>query len=251
MAGHSKWHNIQHRKGAQDAKRGKLFTKLIREIVVAAKMGDPDPTNNPRLRTAVDKALSGNMTKDTIQRAIKRGAGGDGEADMMEIRYEGYGPNGVAIIVDCLTDNKNRTVAEVRHAFNKYGGNLGTAGSVAYIFEKKGIIIFSSPQDEDTLIEAAIEAGAVDAITHDDQSMEIMTEADDLVTVKETLIAAELLPDHAEVTLVASNQIHVNFDQAQTLLKLSDVLDDLDDVQNVYTNADISEEVLEQLQSLS
>ena len=247
MAGHSKWHNIQHRKGAQDAKRGKLFTKLIREIVVAAKMGDPDPANNPRLRTAVDKALSGNMTKDTIQRAIKRGAGGDDGADMMEIRYEGYGPNGVAIIVDCLTDNKNRTVAEVRHAFNKHGGNLGTAGSVAYIFEKKGIMHFQSGTDEDALLEAALDAGAQDVTTLDDQTMQVITEADDFVTVKEALVATALNPDHAEVTLVASNQVNLSLEQAQTLLKLSDVLEDLDDVQNVYNNADISEEVLQQL----
>ncbi|MCB1827768.1 MAG: YebC/PmpR family DNA-binding transcriptional regulator, partial [Coxiellaceae bacterium] len=165
MAGHSKWHNIQHRKGAQDAKRGKIFTKLIREITVASKMGGPELESNPRLRAAVDKALSANMTKDTIQRAIKRGSG-DGDADnMMEIRYEGYGPNGVAVIVDCLTDNKNRTVAEVRHAFTKCGGNLGTDGSVAYLFAQKGLISFPAQSDEDKIMEIAIEAGAEDVVS--------------------------------------------------------------------------------------
>lgn len=247
MAGHSKWHNIQHRKGAQDAKRGKLFTKLIREIVVAAKMGDPDTSVNPRLRAAVDKALGSNMTKDTIQRAIKRGAGGGDDTNMMEMRYEGYGPNGVAIIVDCLTDNKNRTVADVRHAFNKYGGNMGATGSVAYLFEKKGIITFSTETNEDALMEAAIDAGAIDVIT-DEHGTEVITAADDFLTIKDTLTSAGFIATEADSSFIASTEVTLDLDQAQSLLKMTDVLEDLDDVQHVYTNADIPQDVIDQME---
>ena len=247
MAGHSKWHNIQHRKGAQDAKRGKLFTKLIREIVVAAKMGDPDTDVNPRLRAAVDKALGSNMTKDTIQRAIKRGAGGGDDTNMMEMRYEGYGPNGVAIIVDCLTDNKNRTVADVRPAFNKYGGNMGATGSVAYLFEKKGIITFSTETNEDALMEAAIDAGAMDVII-DEHGTEVITAADDFLTIKDRLTDAGFSATEADSSFIASTEVTLNLDQAQSLLKMTDALEDLDDVQHVYTNADIPQDVIDQME---
>lgn len=248
MAGHSKWHNIQHRKGAQDAKRGKIFTKLIREITVAAKMGGGDPDANPRLRAAIDKALSANMTKDTVQRAVKRGAGGGEGENMMEVRYEGYGPNGVAIIVDCLTDNKNRTVAEVRHAFTKNGGNLGTDGSVAYLFSKKGLISFPAGSDEDKIMEVAIEAGADDVDTNDDGSIDITTTAEDFMTVKDALTAAGLTPEGGEVTMIASTEVELtDEDQATKMIRLSDMLEDLDDVQNVYSNANISEELLDKL----
>jgi len=247
MAGHSKWHNIQHRKGAQDAKRGKIFTKLIREITVAAKMGGGDSDANPRLRTAIDKALSANMTKDTVQRAVKRGAGGGEGSDMMEMRYEGYGPNGVAVIVDCLTDNKNRTVAEVRHAFTKFDGNLGTTGSVAYLFAKTGLISFSRSSDEEKIMEVAIEAGAEDVSSNEDGSIDVMTSEDAFISVKEALIAAELTPEGAEITFLASTEVTLDADQAAKMLKLSDILEDLDDVQNVYSNADISEDIYENL----
>lgn len=247
MAGHSKWHNIQHRKGAQDVKRGKIFTKLIREITVAAKMGGPDADANPRLRAAVDKALAANMTKDTIQRAIKRGAGEGEGANMMEVRYEGYGPNGVAVIVDCLTDNKNRTVADVRHAFTKCGGNLGTDGSVAYLFNKTGLISFPASSDEDKIMETALEAGADDIVTNDDGSIDVITTADTLVSTKEALLAAGLTPEGAEVTFLASMEVTLNTEHATKMIHLSDMLEDLDDVQNVYTNADISEDILEKL----
>jgi YebC/PmpR family DNA-binding regulatory protein len=210
MAGHSKWANIQHRKNAQDAKRGKLFTKLIREITVASRMSGGDPTSNPRLRTAIDKALTANMTRDTIDRAIKRGAGGDEGANMEEVRYEGYGPGGVAIIVDCLTDNRNRTVGEVRHAFTKNGGNLGTDGSVAYLFSQKGVFTFAPDSDENKIMEIALDAGAEDVSTNEDGSIDVLTSADDFNSVKEKLSAQHLDPVQAE---------------------------DIDDVQNVYSNA--------------
>ncbi len=247
MAGHSKWHNIQHRKGAQDAKRGKIFTKLIREITVAAKMGGPDSDSNPRLRAAIDKALGANMTKDTVQRAVKRGAGGGEGTDMMEIRYEGYGPNGVAVIVDCLTDNKNRTVAEVRHAFTKFGGNLGTDGSVAYLFSKTCLISFPANNDEEKIIEIAIDAGAEDVASNDDGSLDIITSADAFLSIKEALIAAGLEPEGGEITFLASTEVTLDTDQASKMIRLSDMLEDLDDVQNVYTNADIPEDILEKL----
>ena len=247
MAGHSKWANIQHRKGAQDAKRGKLFTKLIREITVAAKMGDPDPASNPRLRLAVDKALGGNMTRDTIERAIKRGSGAQEGENFEEVRYEGYGPGGVAVMVDCVTDNRNRTVAEVRHAFTKAGGNLGTDGSVAYQFTKSGILSYPSGSDEDQIMEAALEAGAEDVLGNDDGSVDVLTEPDQFVDIKEGMIAAGLEPEQAEVTMRAANTQSLDQDEAEKMIRLLDRLEDLDDVQNVYSNADISDEILENL----
>lgn len=247
MAGHSKWHNIQHRKGAQDAKRGKLFTKLIREIVVAAKMGGGDADANPRLRAAIDKALAGNMTKDTITRAVKRGAGGDDGADMMETRYEGYGPGGVAVLVDCLTDNKNRTVADVRHAFTKCGGNLGTEGSVAYLFTKTGIMTFTKNHDEEKIMEIALETGAEDIISHQDGSIDVVTTPENFFAVKQALVEANLTPESAEISMIASIDVAIDEEQATKMLRLNDMLEDLDDVQNVYSNADISDEILEKL----
>lgn len=248
MAGHSKWANIQHRKNAQDAKRGKIFTKLIREITVAAKVSG-DITSNPRLRLAVDKAYSCNMTKDTIDRAIKKGVGSNDNDNMVEVRYEGYGPGGVAVMVDCLTDNKNRTVGEVRHAFTKHGGNLGTDGSVSYLFNKKGIISFSDSKNvnEEQLMELAIEAGADDVITETDGSIEIVCSEDSYQIVKDTLVNNKLNPTNAEMTLIASTDCAIDLEKAQSLLKMVDMLEDLDDVQNVYTNVDISDEIMSEL----
>jgi YebC/PmpR family DNA-binding regulatory protein len=247
MAGHSKWANIQHRKKAQDAKRGKVFTKLIREITVAARAGDPDPAANPRLRLAVDKALSANMTKDTIERAIKRGSGAQDGENFEEIRYEGYGPGGVAVMVDCMTDNRNRTVAEVRHAFTKAGGNLGTTGSVAFQFSQTGILSYPSGSDEDTIMEAALEAGAQDVIGNDDGSVDVLTSPEDFVSVKEAMIAAGLAPDAAEVTMRADNSTPLDRDNAEKMVRMLERLEDLDDVQDVYSNADISEDILAEL----
>lgn len=247
MAGHSKWANIKHRKAAQDAKRGKIFTKLIRELTVAAKMGGADVDSNPRLRAAIDKALGANMTKDTLERAIKRGAGaGEGE-NYDEIRYEGYGTNGVAIMVDCLTDNINRTVSEVRHAFSKAGGNLGTDGSVAYLFSKQGILSYPAGADEDVIMEAALEAGADDVVSHDDGSVDVITTPELFVDVKQVMVAAGHEPENAEVTMQASTTVDLNLEDAEKVLRLVDALEDLDDVQNVYSNADISAEVMAQL----
>ncbi|MEM7207009.1 MAG: YebC/PmpR family DNA-binding transcriptional regulator [Pseudomonadota bacterium] len=240
MAGHSKWANIQHRKGAQDAKRGKLFTRLIREITVASRMGGSDPTSNPRLRLAIDKALAGNMTKDTIERAVKRGAGELEGVEYEEIRYEGYGTAGVAIMVDCLTDNRNRTVAEVRHAFSKYGGNMGTDGSVAYLFSKIGTLVFAPGTDEDALMEAALDAGAEDVITHEDGAIEVVTDPESYVDVKESLENAGLTAEHAEVTMKASTEVELDEDQTEKLMKLVDAMEELDDVQDVFTNADFA-----------
>ena len=239
MAGHSKWANIQHRKNAQDAKRGKLFTKLIREINVAAKMGGSDLNSNPRLRLAVDKALGGNMTRDTIERAIKKGAGELEDVAYEENRYEGYGVNGVAIMVDTMTDNRNRTVSEVKYAFTKLGGNLGAQGSVSYLFEKQGMLNYPAGTDEDTVMEAALEAGAEDIVTSDDGSIEVLTTEETFVDVKEALVAADLAPEHSEVTMRAATTVELDVEQGQKLLKLIDALEDLDDVQDVYTNAEI------------
>ena len=247
MAGHSKWANIQHRKGRQDAKRGKLFTKLIREVTIAAKMGGGDPDANPRLRAAVDSAKSQSMPKDTIERAIKRGAGGGEGENVEEIRYEGYGPGGVAVLVDTMTDNKNRTVAEVRHAFSKYNGNLGTDGSVAYLFSKVGLISYASGADEDAIMEAALEGGAEDVVSYDDGSIDVITEPDSFIDVKEALIAAGLEPENAEITMHASTSSTLDLKNAETMMRLLDVLEDLDDVQKVYSNADIPDDVLTQL----
>jgi len=247
MAGHSKWANIQHRKKAQDAKRGKLFTKLIREITVAARMGGGDPMANPRLRAAIDAALSANMTKDTIERAVKRGSGDTEGENYEEVRYEGYGPNGVAIMVDCLTDNRNRTVAEVRHAFTKNNGNLGTDGSVAYLFTKTGILSYPAGADEDRIMEAALEAGAEDVVVNDDGSIDVVTTPEDFLGVKDAMSEAGLTPEHAEVTMQASTTVELGLEDAQKAMKLVDMLEDLDDVQKVYTNADFSDEVAAQL----
>lgn len=237
MAGHSKWANIQHRKNAQDAKRGKLFTKLIREITIAARMGGGEASTNPRLRTAIDKALDANMTRDTIDRAIKRGSGELEGPAMEEIRYEGYGPNGVAVIVDCLTDNRNRTVAEVRHAFSKCGGNLGTDGSVAYLFAEKGVLTFAPGNDEDRILEVALEVGAEDVVTNDDKSIDVLTAPDEFNAVKEALISKQLQPVQAEVTFLPSTYVSLDAENDEKLTKMLDMLEDLDDVQNVYTNA--------------
>jgi YebC/PmpR family DNA-binding regulatory protein len=247
MAGHSKWANIKHRKGAQDAKRGKLFTKLIREITVAAKLGGPDADANPRLRTAVDKALAANMPKDTISRAIKRGAGAQEGENFVEVRYEGYGANGVAVMVDCLTDNINRTVSEVRHAFSKCGGNLGTDGSVAYLFSKAGILSYTNGVDEDAVMEAAIEAGAEDIVANDDGSIDVITTPEDFSRVRDAMKAAGLPPAEAEITMKPATSIDLELEDAEKIIRLMDMLEDLDDVQNVYSNADFSQEVLQQL----
>ncbi len=245
MAGHSKWKNIQHRKNAQDKSRGKNFTKLIREITTAAKMGGGDATSNPRLRLAIDKALAGNMTRDTIDRATKRGAGGEDNVDMQEIVYEGYGPGGVAVIVECLTDNKNRTVADVRHAFTKCGGNLGTTGSVGFLFSKIGLIQFAKNNNEEKIMEVALESGANDIVSNDDGSIDVITDPDSFINIKEALIKANLIPENAEVTMNASTQASLTDpDQIKQMLKLSEMLEDLDDVQNVHSNADIAEKYL-------
>jgi len=247
MAGHSKWANIQHRKGAQDKKRGKLFTKLIREITVAAKMGGGEPDSNPRLRVAIDKAKGQSMPKDNIERAVKRGAGELDGADYLELRYEGYGPGGTAVMVDCLTDNKNRTVAEIRHAFTKYGGNLGADGSVNYLFNNVGQLMYPSDSDEEVLMEAAIDAGAEDVVVDDDGSMEVLTEPADFQVVRDAMIAAGHEPENAQLTMRASTSATLDVKEATSMVKMLELLEDLDDVQEVYSNADISDEVLAQL----
>jgi YebC/PmpR family DNA-binding regulatory protein len=247
MAGHSKWANIKHRKAGQDAKRAKVFTKIIRELTVAAKLGGEHVADNPRLRAAVDKALGANMTRDTIDRAIARGAGTADNDNLEELVYEGYGPGGVAILIETLTDNKNRTVAEVRHAFSKCGGNLGTSGSVAYLFEKKGSVVFSKGSDEEKVLEAALEAGADDMQVHADGSLEVTTSPELFGAVKDALVKAGLKIESSEVAMVASTQAELDLETAQILLKLVDHLEDLDDVQNVYSNANLSDEVMSQL----
>ncbi|MEM7362862.1 MAG: YebC/PmpR family DNA-binding transcriptional regulator [Pseudomonadota bacterium] len=244
MAGHSKWHNIKHRKAGQDAKRGKVFTKIIRELTVAARDGGGNVEDNPGLRTVVDKAKAAQMPKDTMERAIARGAGGQEGSDLAQLTYEGYGPGGVAILVETVTDNRNRTVAEVRHAFTKAGGNLGTDGSVAYLFDKKGQMSYASDTDEDTLMEAAIEAGADDVETDDDGAIEVTTAPDDFITVKDALIAAGFEPEAAEVAMVPQTYSALDLDTAEKVLRLLDALEDLDDVQNVYTNADFPPEAM-------
>ena len=241
MAGHSKWANIQHRKGRQDAKKGKIATRLIKEITVAAKMGGSSLDGNPRLRLAVDKAYDNNLSKDTIERAIKRGAGEMDGVNYEEIRYEGYGINGAAIIVDCLTDNRQRTVSEVRHAFSKYGGNLGTDGSVAFLFKHCGTLLFAPGTDENKLMEAALEAGAEDVLTNDDGSIEVVTGPYDFVTVKETLAKAGFKSEIGEVTMKAQNEVVFTGDDAVKMQKLLDAFDAVDDVQDVYTSAVIEE----------
>ncbi|MEL6869019.1 MAG: YebC/PmpR family DNA-binding transcriptional regulator [Pseudomonadota bacterium] len=247
MAGHSKWANIQHRKGAQDKKRGKLFTKLIREITVAARMGGGDIDSNPRLRLAIDKAKGQSMPKDNIERAVKRGSGDTDGDEYFEIRYEGYGPGGTAVMVDCLTDNRNRTVAEVRHAFSKFGGNLGADGSVGYLFAHVGQISFASGNDEDAVMEAAIEAGAEDVVVNDDSSVDVITTPADFEAVRDALAAAGLESESSEVTMRASTASSLGRKEAESMIKLLDTLEDLDDVQEVYSNADIADDILAQL----
>lgn len=247
MAGHSKWANIKHKKAAVDKKRGKIWTKLIREITVAAREGKTsDPNAHPRLRLAVDKALGANMPKDTIEKACKRGSGENGAENYDEVRYEGYGPGGIAVIVEAMTDNVNRTVGEVRHAFTKHGGNLGTNGSVAFQFKKIGVMNFAPGIDEEKLMEAALEAGAEDIQMDDeDGSAEIITSPEDFSAVKDALVAAGFIPDHDEITMRADNFTLVEGETAEKLLKMIDLLEDLDDVQEVFTNADFTDEALE------
>ena len=247
MAGHSKWANIQHRKNAQDAKRGKLFTRLIREITVASRMGGGDPGANPRLRLVMDKALAANMPRDTIDRAIKRGTGSLEGVEYEEIRYEGYGPGGVAVMVDAMTDNRNRTVAEVRHAFGKCGGNLGTSGSVAFQFSERGVLSYPAGCDEDRIMDVAIEAGADDVTSYPDGSVDVLTAPAAFASVKDAMTAAGLKPDEAEVTQRAASSVTLGFEDAQKMVKLLDMLEDLDDTQNVYSNADIPDDVLAKL----
>lgn len=245
MSGHSKWANIQHRKNAQDAKRGKLFTRLIREITTAARRGDPNPDSNPRLRLAVDNALTANMTKDTIERAIKRGAGELGAAAYEEARYEGYGPGGVAIIVECLTDNRTRTVSEVRHAFTKHDGNLGADGSVSYLFNKCGVLTFPAGTGENRLMEAALEAGAEDIVSEDSGGFEVLTDPALFQQVKTDMEKAGLKPAAAEITLRASTSVALDRSHAATVLELLEALENLDDVQSVYSNAEFPDELLQ------
>ena len=247
MAGHSKWANIKHRKAAQDAKRGKMFTKLIRELVVAAKQGGPAVEDNPRLRAAVDKALGANMTRDTIDRAIARGAGNNDADDVEELTYEGYGPGGVAVLIEAMTDNRNRTVAEVRHAFSKRGGNLGTDGSVAYLFTRKGQLSFAPGTDEEQVMEVALEAGAEDIETASDGSIEVTTAWEDFSAVRSAMEEAGLEAESGEVTMIASTTVPVDASGAESILGLIDALEELDDVQNVYSNVDIPDEVIAQL----
>ena len=242
MAGHSKWANIQHRKGRQDAKRGALFTRLIKEITVAAKMGGGDPAMNPRLRLAMEKAADGNMPKDTVQRAIQRGVGGLEGVNYEEIRYEGYGGAGAAVIIDCLTDNRTRTVADVRHALTKHGGNLGTDGSVAFQFTHCGQLVFAPGTDEDKLMEVGLEAGAQDILSNDDGSLEVITEPGDFIAVKTALEAAGLKAEVAEITMKPQNELELTGDDAVKMQKILDALENVDDVQQVYTNAVIDEE---------
>ena len=244
MSGHSKWSTIKRKKGAADAKRGKIFTQLIKEIVVAAKMGGGDPESNPRLRLAMDKARGQNMPKDNIDRAIKRGTGEIEGESYEEIRYEGYGPGGVAVIVDTLTDNRNRTVGEVRHLFSKYGGNLGASGCVAYLFDKKGLLVFDAEQvDTDALMEAAIEANAMDVV-EDGDTVEVQATPEDFDAVRAALAEAGFEPQSAEIAMVPQNTVKLDGREAESMLKLFEGLDEHDDVREVYANFDISEEIM-------
>lgn len=245
MAGHSKWANIKHRKAGQDAKRGKVFTKIIKELTIAARDGGGNLDDNASLRTVVDKAKAYDMPKDTIERAIVRGAGGQDGADLIELTYEGYGPGGVAVLVQTVTDNRNRTVAEVRHAFSKGGGNLGTDGSVAYLFTKKGQLHITQGIDEDVIMELALDAGAEDIESNDDGSFEVIAEPTDLNAVKDILMAGDVVPESAEVAMIPSTYISLDVEQGEKVLKLLELLEDLDDVQDVYTNADFPDELME------
>jgi YebC/PmpR family DNA-binding regulatory protein len=248
MAGHSKWANIKRHKSKQDAIRGKIYTKLIREVTVAAKLGGGNPDDNPRLRTAVDKALGANMSRDVIDRAIKRGAGGMEGGDVEEIRYEGYGPGGVAMMVDCMTNNRNRTVADVRHAFTKCGGNLGTDGSVAYLFQKTGQLTFAPDVDEERVMELALEKGADDVLVNSDKSIDVTTSPDLFLSIKNAMQQAGLQPTEANVTMVAATNVPItDKETAEKIIRLVEMLEDLDDVQEVYSNADISEQIIAEM----
>lgn len=247
MSGHSKWANIQHRKGAQDAKRGQLFTKFIREITVAARLGGGDSSSNPRLRTAIDKALAGNMPKATVERAIKRGTSPMEGENYEEVRYEGYGPNGVAVIVDCMTDNRNRTVSTVRHAFSRCGGNLGTGGSVAFLFKEVGQLSYDKGSDEEKIMEFALESGAEDVVQNEDNSIDVLTAPENFFAVKEYMEKNKLPPQSAEITWRAETNIPLDLEDAKKMIHLLDMLEELDDVQRVYSNADINDEILAQL----
>ena len=247
MAGHSKWANIKHRKAAQDAKRGKIFTKIIRELTVAAKLGGGNIADNPRLRVVVDKALSANMTRDTIDRAIAKGAGTAESDNLEELVYEGYGPFGVAILCETLTDNKNRTVAEVRHGFSKFGGSLGTTGSVGYLFEKTGLITFPTESNEERIIELALDSGAHDVLSNEDGSIDVLTTLEKFGIVQDGLKTGGLEAARVEVTMLACTEVDLELNDARILLQLLEHLEDLEDVQNVYSNANISEEVAAQL----
>lgn len=248
MAGHSKWANIKFRKGLQDAKRGKIFTKLIREISVAARLGGGDESSNPRLRDAITKALKANMKRDTVDNAIKRGVGGLDGANMIAMRYEGYGPGGIAVVVDCLSDNKNRTVSEVRHAFTKFGGNLGTDGSVAYLFNEQGEILLTPQENEERAMDIAIEAGATDVNLEDGQ-IEIITAVEQYHAVLAALQAANIDVEHSHLTMRAQTLIPLDKDASETLEKMIDMLEDLDDVQVVYSNVDDLDQLMESVDS--
>ena len=247
MAGHSKWANIRYRKGVQDAKRGRVFTRLIREITIAARTGGGgDPRLNPRLRAAIDRALDANMTRETIERAVKRGTGELEGAHYEEARYEGYGPGGVAIMVECQTDNRTRTVGDVRHAFAKHGGHLGTDGSVAYLFRKLGVLSYAPGASEDRIMAAAIEGGADDVASQGDGSIEVLTAPEQFSAVVAAMTRAGLKPDHAEVTQRAANDVALAGEDAEKMWKLLETLEDLDDVQHVYSNADFPEQLVQQ-----
>ncbi len=247
MAGHSKWANIQHRKGAQDKKRGKVFSKLIRELTIAARLGGSDPGANPRLRLAIDKARGQNLPKDTLERAIQRGAGRLDGVQIEEVTYEGYGPGGAAVMVSCLTDNRNRTVSEIRHVFARHGGNLGADGSVGYLFNRVGLLSFTAGTDEESLLAAALDAGAEDVVNSDDGSIEVLTDPADFEAVRDALAKLEFVPQHAEVTLRSAVSARLDPDAGAHMLRLLEDLDELDDVQNVCSNADIPEEVIARL----
>ena len=247
MAGHSKWANIKHRKGRQDAKRGKIFSVLIRELTVAAKLGGGVADDNPRLRTAIDKALAANMTKDTIERAVQRGAGGLEGENLEEVSFEGYGPGGIAIIVESMTDNNNRTVAEVRHAFTKTGGNLGTNGSVSYLFEKKGIITVSSDHDADQIMEVSIEAGAEDIEINEDKTVTVSSSPEEFEEIKSALIDNEIEINDSEISLVPETSVQADLETSLKVYKLLEMLEDLDDTQSVTSNIEFAEGMLEHL----
>ncbi|WP_339057243.1 YebC/PmpR family DNA-binding transcriptional regulator [Candidatus Regiella endosymbiont of Tuberolachnus salignus] len=243
MAGHSKWANTKHRKAAQDAKRGKIFTKIIRELVTAARLGGGDPAANPRLRAAIDKALSNNMTRDTLNRAVARGVGNDEENNMETILYEGYAPGGIAVMVECLSDNRNRTVSEVRHAFTKTGGNLGTDGSVSYLFNKKGVISYAPGLEEEKMMDCALAVGAADIEVYDDGAIDVFTTPETFGAVKDALDAEGFIAQQAEVALIPAITVDLDAATAPKLLRLIDMLEESDDVQEVYHNGEISDEV--------